>query len=393
MNKVSAFTQWGKLKRIVIGTADNAAFQPDGPSNRSTVNSDSTSGCLPWPKGAKLKSSIDAANKQLNDLAYLLEREGVEIYRVAVKDWTKSIKTPGWQVDNQYCCVCPRDTMITFGNIMITSTNSRRDRFFEYEAYHELAYKFWKEDSSCLWKMAPKCTMNDSMYDMEWYNYTEDQRNEKRSHFQYMLKENEIVFDAADFTRTGRHIFGQISTTTNQAAIEWLHRELEPYGFIVHPLRVLYDPVPSHIDCTFVVLRPGLVMLNPDRPLYHEDREFWEKNGWEFITAPHPDNPHRPAYSQSSKWLNMNILVIDEDRVIVEAEEHSMARLLEEHGFTVLFIHFRNVFEFGGSLHCSTWDIEREDEQVDLFPHFDINSSKWHSEIRLRSSSSNKYKA
>jgi glycine amidinotransferase len=31
--------------------------------------------------------------------------------------------------------VCPRDSMITVGNIMIEAPMSRRDRFLEYQAY------------------------------------------------------------------------------------------------------------------------------------------------------------------------------------------------------------------------------------------------------------------
>lgn len=127
------------------------------------------------------------------------------------------------------------------------------------------------------------------------------------------------MFDAADFTRTGKHVFGQISMTTNRAAIEWLHRELEPHGFIVHPLHVQQETTPSHIDCTLVVLRPGLVMENPDRPLIEKDKKLWLDNGWKFIQGPQPVNASLPQFSQSSKWLNMNVLVIDEDKVIVEA--------------------------------------------------------------------------
>ena len=74
----------------------------------------------------------------------------------------------------------------------------------------------------------------------------------------------------------------------------------------------------------------------------------------------------------------MNVLVISEDKVVVEAEEESIAHLLEDNGFTVLPISYRKVFEFGGSLHCSTWDIEREDSKVDLFPNFKIEESQWH---------------
>lgn len=39
---------------------------------------------------------------------------------------------PEWSVPNQYASVCPRDVMITVGNIMIEAPVSRRDRFLEY---------------------------------------------------------------------------------------------------------------------------------------------------------------------------------------------------------------------------------------------------------------------
>jgi len=122
-------------------------------------------------------------------------------------------------------------------------------------------------------------------------------------------------------------------------------------------------------------------MENVDRQLTDEGKKIWLENGWKFIQGPEPNNPAIPQFSQSSKWLNMNVLVISEDKVIVEAEEESMAHVLEDNGFTVLPINFRKVFEFGGSLHCSTWDIEREDSQVDMFPNFKIEESEWHQNI------------
>lgn len=94
------------------------------------------------------------------------------------------------------------------------------------------------EDKNSLWKVAPKNTMNDSMYHLDYINLTEAEMAIRREKFEFCLKNDEVVFDAADFTRTGKHIFGQVSMTTNSMAIEWLHRELEPHGFIVHPLHI-----------------------------------------------------------------------------------------------------------------------------------------------------------
>lgn len=124
-------------------------------------------------------------------------------------------------------------------------------------------------------------------------------------------------------------------------------------------------------------------MENPSRPLIDSDKKLWLDNGWKFIQGVEPNNATIPQFSQSSKWLNHNVLVIDKDKVIVEAEEERMAHLLEDNGFTVFPINFRKVFEFGGSLHCSTWDIERDDEPVDMFPNFKIEESEWHNDISV----------
>jgi glycine amidinotransferase len=42
--------------------------------------------------------------------------------------------------------------------------------------------------------------------------------------------------------------------------------------------------------------------------------------------------------------------------------------LEQEHGFDVCPIDFRDVFEFGGSLHCSTWDVRRNGGCKNYFP-------------------------
>ena len=71
--------------------------------------------------------------------------------------------------------------------------------------------------------------------------------------------------------RCGKDLFVQLSMTANAAGIEWLARELAPHGVRVHTVRFPYDLAPSHLDCTFVPLRPGLVLTNPERPILEED--------------------------------------------------------------------------------------------------------------------------
>lgn len=58
---------------------------------------------------------------------------------------------------------------------------------------------------------------------------------------------------------------------TNYLGIEWMRRHLAP-DYRVHIIS-FKDPNPMHIDATFNIIGPGLVLSNPDRPC-HQVREF-----------------------------------------------------------------------------------------------------------------------
>jgi glycine amidinotransferase len=55
----------------------------------------------------------------------------------------------------------------------------------------------------------------------------------------------------------------------------------------------------------------------------------------------------------------MNILMLDERRVVVEAHDEPMIRAFESWGFDPVPCPFRNFNSFGGSFHCATIDIRR----------------------------------
>ena len=57
--------------------------------------------------------------------------------------------------------------------------------------------------------------------------------------------------------------------------IEWMRRHLGD-DYRVHVLSFT-DPNPMHIDATFNIIGPGLVITNPDRP-FHQ-KEMFEKAG------------------------------------------------------------------------------------------------------------------
>lgn len=245
--KVNAWTQWGKLKTVVVGKADFACFPPEEPGFIGKINNKAIANELEWPIGRKKQGVIDLANSQLDNLAKILTDLGINVLRPHPIDFNLEIKTPLWQVSNMFCCVCPRDVMITIGNSIIEATMSKRGRFFEYLPYRDIMYKLWDVDHSMKWKAAPKPSMSSDMY---WEGYwskfeafdkkSEDEQYKLLHDYKYVLNEKEIAFDAADITRCGRDIFVQHSMTTNLRSIEWLKRELE--GCVrVHTLNFPYE--------------------------------------------------------------------------------------------------------------------------------------------------------
>lgn len=366
--KVNAWTQWGDMNAIMVGHANHACFPPSTPGFRPEINDSKIASWVDWPEGRKKDSVVERANIELDNLSKVLEEQGITVVRPGNLDWKGPLKTPFFEVPNQYTHTCVRDSLVTMGNIVLEAAMSRRDRYFESLAFRSVIRHLYKHDKDMLWKSAPKPMLGDESFNDEWWYQSTEERYKKMHDYNFCITETDVLFDAADIMRAGKDIFVQHSTTCNLSGIEWLTRELRPHGIRVHKVRFPYDLCPSHLDCTFQLLRPGLVLTNPERPIADEDAKIFKDNGWEFVDAPQPNNPERPVFSQSSKWLSMNILPLGRNKIVVEEQETNTQDLLRNLGFEVIAVPFRNVYEFGGSLHCATWDISREDSCEDFFP-------------------------
>ena len=370
---VNSWNEWDELEEVIVGSAEQASFDLTEPACHPKLRGSKKVNAIPFPSGSKSKALNDKANEELAGFSALLESQGVKVLRPELQDFTTSIKTPNFEAQNQYCAVCPRDVMITFGQEILEATMSKRARFFEYLPYRKIIYDYWYEDPDMIWNSAPKPSMADDMYREDFWNWTLEERHARMHESEFCITQREVIFDAADCCRFGRDILVQESMTTNRAGIRWLKKHLEPRGFRVHPVHFPYDLFPSHIDCNFVPLREGLILTNPERPILKEEEKMFLDNDWKFITAPQPTstNEEMPTFCQSSKWLSMNVFSISPTKIVCEEQEKPLQDLLDKNGFEVYTLPFRNVFEYGGSFHCATWDIRRTGGCENYFPNLE----------------------
>jgi glycine amidinotransferase len=66
----------------------------------------------------------------------------------------------------------------------------------------------------------------------------------------------------------------------------------------------------------------------------------------------------------SSRGMDINVLSLDENTVVAYDKAVCVIDLLERNGFEVIPVSFDNGEIFAGGIHCSTLDLEREDDYV-----------------------------
>ena len=361
---VSSWNDFDPLKHAIVGRADFTCIPPTEPATEAKIPEDSDMRGM-W--GPRPLETVERANYQLDTLAGLLESRGVRVDRPEPLQWNQAVMTPDFSTGSSFGCMPPRDVLLTVGKEILSAPMSFRCRFWEYLAYHSLMQKYFDEDPEFRWEQAPRPRLSDAAYKAGYFDeITIEERLERTAELDFVTTEHEPLFDAADVLRMGKDLFCQHVLTTNRRGMQWLQRHYPAHR--VHAVNFPGDPYPIHIDATFVPLRPGLVMNNPNRKLPEEQRKIFEINGWEIVDAAQPAHEAPPPLCYSSVWLSMNVLILDHSTVIVEASEVNQIEQLDGLGFNVLPVEFRDAYPFGGGLHCATGDVLREGNCEDYFP-------------------------
>lgn len=343
---VCSYNEWDPLQEIIVGIVDGAAVPPWDITVKATVPEDQwpffeATGGKPFPA-----EKIAAAREDLDELVHILEAEGVKVRRPEPLDHSKPFSTPFWQSACGLYAAMPRDFLLVIGDEIIESPMAWRSRYHEASSYRKLIKDYFRRGAK--WTAAPRPELRDELYERDYVD------PEPGGPMRYVINETEPTFDAADFVRCGRDIFAQLSNVTNAFGIEWLQRHLgDEYRIHVHQYQ---DTHPMHIDATLMPLAPGKLLINPERvPVVPSIFK-----GWDVLPAPRPSIPDSHTLYMTSKWINMNILMLDERRVIVEKSDEPMIAAMRQWGFQPILCNFRNFNSFGGSFHCATADVRRE---------------------------------
>jgi glycine amidinotransferase len=339
MSLVSVHNEWDPLEEMIVGIADNARV-PLGDKGLFTIRYHKFHDKIEdIPTGPYHDRIIEEAREDLEGLTRTLESLGIVVRRPEVTDHSKVYASPDWQANGEYN-FCPRDVLLAIGETIIEAPMILRSRFFETLAYKNLLLEYFK--SGARWICAPRPRLLDE-------TYVDDLSSGAR------INNFEPLFDAANVLRAGRDILYLVSCTGNMLGYQWLRQVLAD-EYRVHPLQGVYHG--DHIDTTITLLRPGLVLMNPERIQRDQVPEMFRK--WEILWCPEMvDTGFGGSYPRASIWGGMNLIMVNPGLAVVNDAQLPLIKALQRHKIESIPLRFRHTRTLGGGFHCVTLDVRR----------------------------------
>ena len=340
MSKVWSCNEWDQLEEVIVGNPLRARFPSPDKSSQLAEFPDRSLAEI--PQGAFPEKIIEETEEDLNGFVDVLEKMGITVKRPETWPHEEKFSTINWESEGYYN-YCPRDVMLVIGDQIIETPNVIRSRYQETFSYREMMVEYLK--SGAKWYSAPKPMLLDSLFDVDLAKPT------PRNH--------EPAFDAANVLRFGEDLIYLVSATGNELGGQWLQTMLGD-KYRVHSLKDVYYG--SHIDSTFVALRPGLMLCNPGR--LNDDTLPEILKQWDVIYSPPMETTGRYdadylSRSIGSNWIDMNVLSINPNLVVVDQGQTGLIKLLEKQGLDVIPLKLRHSKMLGGGFHCITLDIRR----------------------------------
>lgn len=304
---INTVNEWDPLESIVVGDITYANWPTSDPvfaeeSKKTTWRE------TPVPAGPVPQFIIDQVSRELDTLSETLLRYGATVHRPKIMNFVANHGLYNY---------CPRDRLLIWGDTVVDVNMMYPCRNQEIENYERIL-----EQAGTIIKMP---------------------RNQG------------MILDAANICRLGDAWLFLESASGNRYAYEWLCKQ---FPQVKIELCNFYAGV--HIDSTVVPLRQGLVMLNASRVNEKNCPDIlkdWEKI-WITDEMVVPQNFYQ--YPYASKWIAMNMLALDPETVIVDAQQTHIITVLKQHGIDSIPLELTHSRTLGGGFHCVTLDTRRQ---------------------------------
>lgn len=365
MSLVNSHNEWDPLEEVVIGDGfpetipvldytfrlffhDNLWDKKDYQFGEDFVN----------------KRHVKEHREDIESFVDLLTSMGVVVRRPKVPKKIGKVKTPVWD-STIHPALNVRDMAMVVGDTIIESPPTLRYRYFENQLLSHLFLEYFK--SGCRWIQSPKPIMTDNSFDLSYVDETTGGKQyyeELKTRPHYLDCGHEIMFDAANCVRMGRHILMNVSNENQRLGANWLQSALGS-EYVVWQAPI----TDSHIDSSFLPLRPGLGLIM--RPIVKELLpEPLQK--WDLVYIPmrnrDPGEYSKQSLRLASPRIELNVLSITPDTIICHPQYVDVLNsALKKYKIEAIGSPFRHCEIFSGAHHCTSLDVRRDSKLEDYF--------------------------
>lgn len=379
LNKVkyplNSYNEWGKLNEVIIGRPFQSEdflvdysfchFNFDNINEHLDLIEKEKANNSEYSTTLRFKEEYLAElNEDIEGFVNVLRNNGVHVLRPRQLNGANlHFSTPYWS-SSLWPALNVRDRFLVLGNNIIETTPCIRSRFFETDLLKEHLYSFYSKGAN--WISMPRPIITDASFDKVYIN-NHPNKTASRELISLITPNYydvgiEILMDAANCIRLGKDILVNVSDKNQYMAFQWLKRSLG-HLFCFHMLDSVTD---NHIDSYIIIIRPGLLMVRNKRVI---DKLPSFMHNWDLIIAPEASESCFPQYDSdsliiTSKYIDTNILSIDENKVIANSLNPELISLLEKKGVEVIPVRHRHRRLFGGGFHCFSLDTNRDSELI-----------------------------
>jgi glycine amidinotransferase len=251
-------------------------------------------------------------------------------------------------------CDSPRDMYLCIGGTIIETPPTNRKRYFEHVLLHDIFMDYFRKGAK--WTVAPRPFLSDTSTD---YAFWKEKLNEPIRLPSELESQFDISFDAANCLKFGRTILMNVGTKNHELGAKWLADQLPEYK--IETLR-LCD---NHIDGHLMPLAPGRLLVNEGAMFGYYNQLPSSLRKWDVIPildkATDFNYPSDHLQMATNVGMSVNVLSLDEKRVLIRDTAKLTIKALEQAGFDPIPFRLRHSELFGGGIHCSTVDVRRED--------------------------------
>lgn len=356
----NSFDEWTPLREVVVGRADHYnAHHIDASFQLFYFDNVAPTLDAGAPDQSLLRipdQLVDELNEDIAGLVDALKECGVRVLRPAAPGKDVDIASPYWEA-RATPALNVRDQTIILGNTIVETAPHVRARIFENDALKPVFYRYYETGAN--WLSMPRPALTRDSLDTAYFSRQGIDISRAVGAESALGIDGlglEMIFDGAQCMRLGRDVLVNVANHNHELALRWLQQNLPALRF--HRLNAIVD---NHIDSVVVPLRPGLMLLRSPEYLWQLPQTM---QSWEVIYPPETDETAFPDYSDfgfniASRYIDINVLSLDENTVVVNSHYPELIALLEKHGLTVVPVRHRHRRLFGGGFHCFTLDTVR----------------------------------